>query len=216
MRKHALIFDFGNVVAFFDYLRACERFAARLGVTGPALRAQLLDRGFAGLLKKFESGRMPADRFAEAVMASAGLSLAHDEFARDWEDIFWLNEPVARLIGVLKLEGYRLILGSNTNVLHATHYRRRFAETLDQFDRLVLSYEVGHVKPEPAFYAACVAAAARPAEDCIFVDDVALYVEAARDAGLAAVQYVDTPGLIAGLRRLGVEIPPDSCEKAPS
>jgi len=207
MRQHALIFDFGNVVAFFDYLRACERIGFRLGVTGPVLRQRLMDQGFAQILSQFESGRMKPDRFAAEVMARSGLTLPFEEFVRDWADIFWLNEPVARLIDFLKSRGYTLILGSNTNVLHATHFRRRFAATLDQFDDLILSHEVGYLKPERGFYAACVAATTFPAASCVFVDDVEENVEGARQAGLIAVQYVDTPRLIADLRRLGVEIP---------
>ncbi|HKI18269.1 MAG TPA: HAD family phosphatase [Isosphaeraceae bacterium] len=211
MRQHALIFDFGNVVGFFDYLRACERFGARLGVTGPVFRQRMLDEGFAQILGQFESGRITPHGFAREVMARSGLSLTYEEFVRDWEDIFWLNEPVARLIDLLKSRGYTLILGSNTNVLHATHYRRQFAATLDQFNDLVFSHEVGYVKPEPGFYAACVAAAGFPAASCVFVDDVEENVEGARRAGLTAVQYMDTPRLIADLRRLGVEIPPGEC-----
>ena len=211
MRQHALIFDFGNVVGFFDYLQACERFGADSAFTGPVFRQRLQDQGFAQILNQFESGKIAPDGFAREVMARSGLSLPYEEFVRDWEDIFWLNEPVARLIDSLKSRGYTLILGSNTNVLHAAHYRRRFATTLDQFDDLVFSHEVGHLKPDPRFYAACVAAAGLPAASCIFVDDVEENVEGARRAGLIAVQYIDTPGLIADLRRLGVEIPPGEC-----
>jgi len=210
MRQHALIFDFGNVVGFFDYLRACERFGTRLGVTGPVFRQRLQDVGFAQVLSQFESGRITPGEFAREVMARSGLSMSYEEFVHDWVDIFWLNESVARLIDVLKSRGYTLILGSNTNVLHATYYRRRFAATLDQFNDLVFSHEVGHVKPDSRFYAACVAAAGFPAASCIFVDDVEENVEGARRAGLTAVQYIDTPGLIAGLRVLGVEIPSEA------
>jgi len=206
MRQHALIFDFGNVVGFFDYLRACERFGARLGVAGPVFRERLEDQGFAQVLSRFEHGGMTPDEFAREVMARSGLSLPYEEFVRDWVDIFWLNEPVARLIDLLKSSGYTLILGSNTNVLHATYYRRRFAATLDQFNDLVFSHEVGHVKPDSRFYAACVAAAGFPAASCVFVDDMEENVAGARNAGLTAVRYMDTPTLIADLRRLGVEV----------
>src|SRR5262249_52289829 len=123
MQRHALIFDFGNVVAFFDYLRACERIGVRLGVAGAELRARLLDSGFFQLLNEFESGRTAPERFAAEVMARAGATLPYDEFVRDWQDIFWLNEPLAGLISQLKSSGYTLILGSNTNVLHSTYYR---------------------------------------------------------------------------------------------
>jgi putative hydrolase of the HAD superfamily len=208
MKQPVLIFDFGNVVSFFDYLRACEQFGRRLGLSGPALREVLQQRGFGALHTRFETGRMGPEEFATAVMDLAGLSLPYDAFVRVWEDIFWLNEPIAHLIASLKSRGYRLLLGSNTNILHATYFRRRFAPTLDLFDHLILSHEVGHLKPEREFYEACVRAAGVPAVACVFMDDVPEYVAGARRAGLTALHYVDTKTLIADLRQLGVEIPP--------
>lgn len=207
MRQPVLIFDFGNVVGFFDYLRACERFGSALGLTGAAFRDRLLDRGFADLLARFESGRLAPDAFATQLMGMSGLQLEYRDFVRGWEDIFWPNEPVARLIAFLKSRGYSLYLGSNTNVLHATHYRRQFAETLDLFDGFVFSYEVGHLKPGREFFDACVRAAGVAASACIFIDDVAENVDGARQAGLAALQYLDTPMLITELRGLEVEVP---------
>src|SRR5205823_3917086 len=131
----------------------------------------------------------------------------HDEFAAAWSDIFWLNEPVARLVASLKGRGYTLVLGSNTNDLHATHFRRLFAETLAHFDRVVLSYEVGHIKPSSAFYLACAEAAGAPPEDCVFIDDLPENVEGARAAGLTGVLYRDHDTLLADLRQLGMEVP---------
>ena len=57
MREPALIFDFGNVVAFFDYMNAFERLGARMGVSGEVFRQRIYGGGFAGLLAQFESGR---------------------------------------------------------------------------------------------------------------------------------------------------------------
>jgi glucose-1-phosphatase len=207
MRQPVLIFDFGNVVAFFDYLKACERFGARLGLDGPAFRRLALERGFVDLLAEFECGRITPEDFSQTLMSRCGLSLPYDQFVRDWEDIFTLNESIARLIPPLKAEGYRLLLGSNTNVLHATHYRRQFATTLDLFDGLVLSHAVGSMKPDREFYLAGVRAAGVPAASCVFIDDIPENVEGAFAAGLTALLYEDTPKLIAGLRGLGVEVP---------
>jgi glucose-1-phosphatase len=208
MQEPALIFDFGNVVSFFDYLRACDRFGRRLGLTGSDFMKHLQERGFGDLLIQFESGRISAEDFAGRVMELADLRLEYGEFVGGWEDIFWINEPVARLIAQLKASGYTLLLGSNTNILHATFYRRRFAPTLDLFDRLILSYEVGHMKPSGEFYRACVAASGLSASSCVFIDDMKENVEGARRAGLEAIHYVDTPTLIAELRRFGVEVAP--------
>jgi HAD superfamily hydrolase (TIGR01509 family) len=92
--------------------------------------------------------------------------------------------------------------------LHFTHYRRQFSESFSHFRRLIASHEVGHMKPAREFYEACVAAAEVPAASCLFVDDIEENVRGARAAGLKAIRFVDTPTLIADLRRLGVEIPP--------
>ena len=208
MRLPALIFDFGNVVAFFDYQKVCDRLGARLGVAGEVVRKQLLEHGFAQTLARFEVGEMTPVAFAGFVTARLGLSLPFEDFVRDWEDIFWLNEPVAQLIAVLASRGYTLILGSNTNVLHAKHFRRQFAATLERFDALVFSYEVGTIKPGSRFYEACARAAGVHAASCVFVDDVAENVEGARTAGLKSLQYLDTASLVAGLRELGVDVPP--------
>jgi putative hydrolase of the HAD superfamily len=207
MRKPALIFDFGNVVGFFDYLWACERLAGHLAMSGPAFRDMLVDRGFPGLLAEFESGRIAPDAFAARVMGLAGFQVPYEDFVRAWEDIFWLNESVAQLIAFLKSKAYSLYLGSNTNLLHATYFRRQFAGSLDLFDGFILSYEVGHMKPAREFFEACVTAAGVPAPSCVFIDDIAENVEGARHAGMKALQYVNTPALIEDLRRAGVEVP---------
>jgi glucose-1-phosphatase len=206
MREPALIFDFGNVVAFFDYLKACERLGPKLGLTAEAFRQRIVERGFAALLGRFESGKIGPEEFAAEVMVLSGVSLPYHEFVDAWQDIFWLNEPVARLIEKLESAGHTLLLGSNTNILHSAHYRRQFASTLDLFDQLVLSHEVGHMKPSSEFYHACVRAAGLPAASCIFVDDLAENVDGARKAGLIGVHYIDTPTLITDLTELGVKI----------
>jgi putative hydrolase of the HAD superfamily len=207
MHEPALIFDLGNVVAFFDYMRACERFGAHLGLSGENFRDRILDRGFQPLMVEFESGRIAPEDFAHKVMAMGGLDLSYQGFVFDWQDIFWLNEPVAALIRFLKSRGYPLLLGSNTNVLHAAHFRRQFADTLNRLNHIIVSYEVGSMKPDRRFYEACVVAAGKSAGSCVFIDDLEENVDGARRAGLTGLHYVDTPALIADLRRLGVEVP---------
>jgi HAD superfamily hydrolase (TIGR01509 family) len=203
--RPALIFDFGNVVAHFDYRRACERYGQRLGVSGDAFLTRLQECGFSALVQRYERGALSSAEFARTVCESAGLDITYDDFVAGWSDIFSINETVARLVRNLKQRGYTLVLGSNTNDLHATQFRRQFAATLNCFDRLVLSYEVGHIKPTAAFYHACAAAAGRPPADCVFIDDLAENVAGAVSAGLRAVQYRDTPTLLADLRALGID-----------
>jgi glucose-1-phosphatase len=206
MKRPALIFDFGNVVAHFDYLKASEKLGRHLGLSGEALLEMMRPLGFSPLIRRYETGELSSGAFSAKFREMAGLDISHSEFVAAWSDIFWLNEPVATLIRSLKLRGYRLVLGSNTNDLHARHFRQQFADLLAQFDRLVLSYEVGHAKPSAAFYDACVRAADAPAEACVFIDDLPENVAGARSAGLTGVLFTDEPTLRADLRGMGVEI----------
>ncbi len=205
-RRPALIFDFGNVVAFFDYTRACESFGRRLGLSGAEFLNRLREGGLTPVLQEYERGTLSAEAFSNAVSRLAGLDIPHLEFAAAWSDIFWLNEPIADLVGRLKASGYTLVLGSNTNALHAARFRRQFATTLSQFDSLVLSYEVGEIKPSAAFYHACAAAASLEPADCIFIDDIPENVAGATAAGLTGLLFRDVPTLIHDLHRLGIDV----------
>jgi putative hydrolase of the HAD superfamily len=202
-----LIFDFGNVVAHFDYREACATIGRRLGMPGDALLDRLRAGGLLPLAQRYERGQIDSETFSRSVGSLIDREIPHDEFAAAWSDIFWLNRPVADLIPFLKGRGYTLVLGSNTNDLHATQFRRQFADTLAHFDRLVLSYEIGHLKPSAPFYHACAEAAGAPPAGCVFIDDLPENVEGARSAGLSGLVYRDFPGLIDALRELGVEVP---------
>jgi FMN phosphatase YigB (HAD superfamily) len=209
-RRPAWIFDFGNVVAHFDYARSCERLGRPLGLSGPELLRRAREAGLDPLLRRFESGQVPAETFSREVCRIVGLeAVSHGDFAAAWADIFTLNEPVARLVAHLDAQGDTLILGSNTNDIHAGHFRRQFAATLAHFDRLVLSYEVGHVKPSAEFFLACVEAAGRPPCECVFIDDLPENVEGARAAGLRGIVYDHRrhDDLLDALGRLGAATP---------
>jgi putative hydrolase of the HAD superfamily len=208
MRKRttALIFDFGNVVAHFDYRKACTTLGRPLGLSGEALLKRAWSLGFLPLVQQYESGKISAETFSRGLCALVGLEISHDDFAAAWTDIFSLNAPIAGLVEALKGQGYTLVLGSNTNDLHATQFRRQFATTLAHFDRLILSYEIGHIKPSAAFYHACSQAAGVPPGLCVFIDDIAENVAGAQAVGMEAVLFRDVPSLLETLRELGIEV----------
>jgi putative hydrolase of the HAD superfamily len=75
------------------------------------------------------------------------------------------------------------------------------------FDHLVNSSAVGAAKPEPAIFAAALAAAGVAAAEALFVDDTLGHVEAARRLGLAAHHYTGAAGLRDELLALGLLAP---------
>ena len=205
-KKTPLIFDFGNVIAFFDYGRASKALGARLGIGGDELLERLRQRGLTPLVVRYESGQIDDQQFFREFSELAELDLDYETFVPAWSDIFHLNDSVARLIEPLKEAGHTLVLGSNTNALHARRFQEQFESTLRHFDGLVLSYEVGHVKPSREFYHACAERAGRPPSECVFIDDLPENIAGATAAGLQGIVYRDTPGLVADLRAIGINV----------
>ena len=205
MQRPALIIDFGNVVAHFGYGPTCARLARYCGVSTESLAGRLEQVRSAPFVREYERGAMSSEAFAQKVCEALSLDVPFREFAEAFCEIFELNEPVAQLVAVLKKRGYTLVLGSNTNALHAEHFRRQFAEALGHFDRLVLSFEIGMLKPEPGFYLACAQAALAPPGSCLFIDDLVENVEGANSAGLVGIHYRDFDSLAAKLRAVGVQ-----------
>jgi HAD superfamily hydrolase (TIGR01509 family) len=88
-------------------------------------------------------------------------------------------------LGSLRRGGVRLGLVSNCSRL-----TRALLPTWPfgtSFDAIVLSCEVGTVKPDPAIVLAAVDALGASPEDGIFVDDSAEYVDAARMLGMGGL-----------------------------
>ena len=202
----AVIFDFGNVVARFDYGRAAHTMGAIVGLKGDELLARVLSADATTLLRRYERGEIATEDFTTEFLRLVRLDIPRKDFEAAWSDIFWLNEPVARLIPRIKDLKHPLILGSNTNELHSSQFRRQFADLLSQFDRLILSHEVGHIKPSARFYLACAEAAERAPSRCVFIDDMRENVEGARAAGLLAIHYQDDPSLARELKAAGVDL----------
>jgi putative hydrolase of the HAD superfamily len=201
-----VVFDFGNVVAFFSHRKAAEQLAAYGDASAEAIHAYL----FGGRLEDdYEAGRLSTASLIGMVRATFHLSCTDDEFRTAFADIFAPNPDVCGLVPALKEGRHRLVLLSNTNELHAGLFLRQFADTLGHFDALVLSHEVGLRKPDPRVFAECQrrAGAGSPAE-CLFLDDLPTNVEAARACGWHGLVYRPGDDLRRRLAEFGVALPP--------
>src|SRR5262245_11419273 len=164
----AILFDFGNVLAFFDHHRAIRRFAPRCDMPSDQIYTAMYD---GPLEHEFESGQISGDEYLRKVMQIIGFHGTIDELRSAYVDIFTPNPSVLELIPQLASKA-RLVLASNTNELHSAHYRQQFAEHLRYFHALGLSFEAGVRKPAAEFYQYCLRLANCPAHHAIFVDDV--------------------------------------------
>jgi FMN phosphatase YigB (HAD superfamily) len=196
--RPTVIFDLGGVLVSVDFMRAC----ARLEAAGAA-PAAVIHAGILGGAEKtgFDTGRLSPQEFAARVCAAIGLRLPYSEFAEIWCDIFAEKREVTGLLDEIGRHA-DLVLLSNTDVLHFDYVRSHYG-FLQKFRQLVLSYEVGYVKPARQIFERAIDLCA-PGARMIYFDDVPEFVSAARACGLPAEQFVDAATLKRDLEGFGV------------
>lgn len=200
-----LIFDFGNVVAFFDHRRASRQLAS-LSIN-PIDESVVYQAVFGTSLEcDFDCGKIAPREFIERLRLVLGLASPDDTIVKAWCDIFWPNDEVISLLPRLKKSSTRLLLASNTNELHFQWILRQFAEPLTHFDDFVLSYRIGSRKPALTFFQKCIEAAQVTPNDCVYIDDRSDFVDVARTTGMTGFVYGAGVSLLQQLGVVGVKI----------
>jgi len=197
-----ILFDLGNVIVHFSHALMCEQIGVVLNRTGPEARSFLID---SGLMWDFERGKIGEQQLLAAVERDLGLTVEAAALNSACSDIFQLNQPIVPVIESLRRQGLRLVVLSNTSSWHVDWIRRKW-NVLDLFDQLVLSYEVGAIKPEPMMYEAALKAIRCKPEECFYTDDIPAYVAKAREFGLQAEVFTDVESLTRQLGERGLSV----------
>jgi FMN phosphatase YigB (HAD superfamily) len=199
----ALIFDLGNVILAFDFKRTYRA----LSTVCPYKPEQMPDRLRAtDLVTRYESGAVASDVFFGELATILELDgLSYERFQEIWFSIFDTEPLCPESFFEHLAKDYRLILLSNTNDLHFESIRARFP-LLEHFHGLVLSYKVGAMKPEPKIYEEAIRLAGCKPEECFYTDDIQVYVDGGKKAGLDAVQFQSYEQIRAELIARGVKL----------
>ncbi len=193
MADSCVILDIGGVLEFTPDTGWVQRWEERLGLAPGTVHARMHDVWRAGSV-----GSVSERDVHEQVAVRLGLDAPRvDAFMADlWAE--YLGTPNEELIDYLRQLRGSCRLGILSNSFVGARERETALYRFDELaEQIVYSHEIGIEKPDPrAFDAACAAMGARP-EDCLFIDDVAVNVEAARAAGMRAHLFEDNPRTIA-------------------
>ena len=138
-------------------------------------------------VRRFESGRSSAARFAAEVVAEFDLPVSAEEFLAEFER--WPTGPFPGALDLLaELEDrFRLACLTNTNALHWPRFLHDMG--LDRaFHHHFASHELGVLKPDPEIFALVLGQLGCAPERVLFMDDNPLNVAAGRGAGLHSEQ----------------------------
>ncbi len=194
----AVLLDLGNVLVFHDNALLFRRLGARVGLAPGEAEHRLSGAGWTAANR----GLLGAEAIRRDVCGSLGVDLPAEEFNALWSSHFTLHEAVLPrvegLVGRVKLG-----LLSNTNVLHAAFLRPKLP-VLERFDQVLLSCEVGAVKPEPGFYQEALRRLGCAPEEVAFFDDLPEFVQAANALGLRGHLFTTAEAFDAQLKALGL------------
>jgi FMN phosphatase YigB (HAD superfamily) len=197
----AILLDLGKVIVPFDFTIGYRALQQHSDLTVEELRERIRETG---LVPRFESGLIEPRNFVRELCAALSVPLNYAEFCDIWSSIFSRETLISDAFLTQLHRRYPLILVSNTNAIHFEMIRREYP-VLRHFDRCIVSYEVGAMKPSPSIYRAAIEAAGCLPEECFFTDDIPDYVEGARRMGIDAVQFHNAAQLENELRGRGIE-----------
>lgn len=196
--RRAVIFDFGGVLMKTLDHTGRHLWDDRLGLSRGSVE-KIVHGGESW--RKAQRGEItPAEYWADVAAQLALDNGSIQQLAADFFSGDRLDAALIDYIHELRGLGHQVALLSNDSLELVAKLRRLAIAGL--FDPLVISAQIGVMKPDARAYEAVLAAFNRPAAETIFVDDMVVNVEAAAALGIHAVQYVQDMDLRAVLAPL--------------
>jgi len=164
----AVIFDLGKVIFDYSFSKAYKFWATTANKSFEDIKGNFhFDKTF----EDFESGKISADQFRREILQRLNLNLSNDDFDTGWCSIYLdTYSEIDKLLLDLKKK-YRVVALTNTNIIHSSVWRVKYFNTLQHFEKIFCSYELGTRKPESkAFQIVLDYLQTKPTET-IFLDD---------------------------------------------
>lgn len=185
----AVLFDYGMVLSTPPDPAAWQRMRQITGFDEAALHS-----GYWGYRHPYDRGDLTGIAYWQQVAASAGTTFTTDQIARllDADLDLWAqpNTPMIEWAQRLQRAGIRTGILSNIGDAMTEGLLKRF-DWLDGFYHCTWSYTLRLAKPELAIYQAAAKGLDTYAAQILFIDDKAENIQAAREAGMQAIQYRD-------------------------
>lgn len=177
-----IIFDLGNVLIEYDF----DLFYQKIGYEKGERH---LDEAAESIIL-FESGKISAAEFLSQMQKIYNFSMTLEDFKKHWAEVFWENKTMINLARSIN-QKYPTFLFSNTDEIHFPYIWQKFSSLHFFQDRLMLSYELGEVKPDLDSYKKALEKFGLNAKNTVFIDDRPKNIEAAKKFGMQGIVHKD-------------------------
>jgi HAD superfamily hydrolase (TIGR01509 family) len=202
-KLRAIIFDIGRVLIRVDLGRAMQGLASGTALS-PSEMWTAIEKD--PRWPDWQDGRISPHDWYLHLNKRLGGNLTFEQFTEVWNralDPAPIHEDV--LFKRLS-KHYRLALLSNTDPIHVRHMEATYS-FFAFFPIRIYSCSVGASKPNPLIYGESLRALKVQAQEAVYIDDIAAYVEAAQRLGMAGIQFQSPAQLTSDLKSLGVDLP---------
>ena len=198
MNITTVIFDFGYVLSLPPRVSDYQNLAKLAGIDGNAFEGIYWSQR-----ADYDRGTIAGPAYWHRVAEVAGVEITPAQIASliaaDIDIWMRANPVMMEWVRALKNHGLKISVLSNMPIEISTHMRR-YAPWFRDFDYVCFSAEVQLAKPEAAIFYACLNVVGSKPEECLFIDDRADNVEAARALGMCAVKFVCVEELAADVK----------------
>lgn len=197
----AIVFDFGNVLLEWDPRWIYQRHFSN---DPQEIERFLEEVNFADWNLQQDKGRPFTEGVSLLSQQFPHYSHFIQAFHEHWIDS--LGDAIAGTVEILKKlkqAGYPIYGLSNWSAETFPRARERH-DFFNLLDDMVVSGDVGHVKPHPEIYQILLDRIKRPAHECLFIDDSAANIRQAEKMGFQVIHFQSAEKLEAQLRELKV------------
>jgi putative hydrolase of the HAD superfamily len=199
VRLRALILDFGGVLTL-DFWDALRGFCCREGLPEDAL-VDLVTTDLDGrrMLTDLERGVIGQREFEAYVAERLGVD-SDGLLARMAAELV-PDHRMLDAVAQLRAAGVRIAVLSNS---WGSDYVDPYAPWAlsSRADVVIISDQVRMRKPDPGIFDLVVAQLGVPAQACVFVDDIAAYLEPARERGMTVIHHTNSATTVSKLEEL--------------
>jgi epoxide hydrolase-like predicted phosphatase len=180
----AIIFDLGKVVFDLSFDRVFQSWATSSGRPFDDIKIKFV---FDEFFDKFEKSEISEEQFREVVSQRLGIRLSDEDFDKGWCDLYLDKySDIDNMLVKLKSK-YRIIALTNTNSIHSNVWRRKYANTLNHFEKIFSSHELATRKPERKIFEIVLDYLNLKPEQTLFLDDNIDNINGAKKIGILTI-----------------------------
>ncbi len=197
MTLRAIFFDLGGVIVRTEYQAPREHLAERLNLTYEEISRIVFDSDSS---RKASLGTLTVDKHWAAVAHRVGLPVSESNAIRSE---FFAGDVVDRnLLVFIRSLRPRYKTGVISNAWQDMRDYVQANGFADAFDTLIISAELGVMKPEPKIFRFAVEQLDIKIPEAVFVDDTPFNVDAACALGMRGILFQSSPQVIKELQAL--------------